>query len=94
MRFVVSCLRSCPNALGIRTPPSTPHFTYTPTSERNLRSLALAVCQGKPILLQGLTGAGKTVLVEQLAHLTRNTGTTIPFFFPSPVAYVDVALQT
>jgi MoxR-like ATPase len=41
-----------------------------------MRALALAVCQAKPILLQGLTGAGKTALIEHLAYVTNNLGTT------------------
>jgi hypothetical protein len=45
-------------------------FSFTETSANNLRSLALAVCQQKPILLQGVTGSGKTSLVEELAALS------------------------
>ncbi|ESP03979.1 hypothetical protein LOTGIDRAFT_109875, partial [Lottia gigantea] len=36
----------------------------------NLRSLALAVASGNPVLLQGAVGSGKTSIVEHLAHLT------------------------
>lgn len=44
----------------------------TATSQRNLRGVALAVCQGAPILLEGVTGAGKTALIDELAALTAN----------------------
>ena len=48
--------------------PITP-FVYTKTSESNMISLALAVSQGKPILLQGVTGSGKTALIDELSLL-------------------------
>ena len=41
-----------------------------PSMQRNLRSLALAVAVGAPVLLQGPVGCGKTALVEHLATLT------------------------
>ncbi|KAL6070950.1 Midasin [Balamuthia mandrillaris] len=44
-------------------------LVYTPTAAQNMRALALAVCQGQPILLEGVTGAGKTALIEELATL-------------------------
>lgn len=47
-------------------------FIYTETSANNMRSLALAVCQGHPILLEGVSGAGKTSLVSELATVTGN----------------------
>ncbi len=40
-------------------------------------NLALAVSQGHPVLLQGVTGAGKTALINHLAQLTGNTGNVI-----------------
>ena len=36
----------------------------------SLRSLALAVSAGRPVLVQGPVGCGKTLLVQQLASLT------------------------
>lgn len=36
----------------------------------HLRSLALAVASGNPVLLQGPVGCGKTSLVEHLAQVT------------------------
>ena len=47
-------------------------YVYTSTSAQNMRSLALAVCQGRPILLEGTSGAGKTSLVTELADVTGN----------------------
>jgi len=44
----------------------------TTTSQRNLQSLALALCQNNPILLEGVTGAGKTTLIDHLARITGN----------------------
>jgi midasin len=49
-------------------------FIYTPTSEQNMVSLALAVSQGHPVLLEGVTGSGKTTLVSHLASMTGNSG--------------------
>jgi len=42
----------------------------TETSQRNLSALALAVCRGNPVLLEGVTGAGKTKLIQHLSSLT------------------------
>jgi len=47
-------------------------FVDTKITHHNLRALALAVCKGKPILLEGVTGSGKMALIEELAHLTGN----------------------
>jgi midasin len=46
----------------------------TLTTNENLKSLALAVCQKNPILLEGVTGSGKTSLINELALLTGNEG--------------------
>lgn len=43
------------------------------STRRNLRSLALAVAAGSPVLLEGAVGSGKTALIE---HLARKTGLT------------------
>lgn len=48
-------------------------LVYTATSQQNMRALAIAVCQGAPILLEGTTGAGKTSLIDELAAVTAYT---------------------
>lgn len=40
------------------------------STEANMRSLALAVSKGSPVLLEGPVGSGKTALVEHLARVT------------------------
>ncbi|XP_069167675.1 LOW QUALITY PROTEIN: midasin-like [Procambarus clarkii] len=44
-----------------------------PSTERNLESVALALCQGQPVLVEGVVGSGKTSLVEHLACVTGRT---------------------
>ena len=46
-----------------------------PSTQANLRRLALAVSAGKAVLLEGPVGCGKTALVEHLAHLTGRSKT-------------------
>ncbi|KAG7171260.1 Midasin-like 4, partial [Homarus americanus] len=41
-----------------------------PSTERNLEGVALAVCRGHPVLIEGVVGSGKTSLVEHLACVT------------------------
>lgn len=36
----------------------------------NLRSLALAVSAGRPVLVEGVVGSGKTSLIQHIAVLT------------------------
>ena len=45
-----------------------------PDTRAALRSLALAVAAGRPALLQGPVGSGKTSLVQQLAARTGHVG--------------------
>ena len=52
------------------------HLVHTVTTERNLRKLALAICVGNPILLEGVTGSGKTTLIDEVARATNNFGTS------------------
>jgi type IV secretory pathway ATPase VirB11/archaellum biosynthesis ATPase len=49
-------------------------ITYTKTTKENMKSLAYAVSLGNTILLEGTTGSGKTILVEELSKITGNTG--------------------
>ena len=48
-------------------------FVSTENAERNLKSLAIAVTSGTPVLVEGEVGTGKTVLVEYFASLTGRT---------------------
>ncbi|XP_070579649.1 LOW QUALITY PROTEIN: midasin-like [Ptychodera flava] len=50
------------------TPPT--HLVPVPSTLRNLHSLALAVANNQPVLLEGPVGCGKTALVEHLAAVT------------------------
>ncbi|KAL2649174.1 hypothetical protein R1flu_017302 [Riccia fluitans] len=45
----------------------------TPTVKTNLESVVLALSQRQPILLEGPIGAGKTMLIQELANLTGNS---------------------
>ncbi|EGC33347.1 hypothetical protein DICPUDRAFT_154614 [Dictyostelium purpureum] len=47
-------------------------LVYTNTVSQNLNSLAIAVGLGKPILIEGVTGSGKTTMVEELSRVTGN----------------------
>ncbi|ORX62531.1 P-loop containing nucleoside triphosphate hydrolase protein [Hesseltinella vesiculosa] len=47
-----------------------PELVLTGTTSRNLHAIALALSIGAPTLLEGVTGAGKTSLVEDLAIRT------------------------
>jgi len=44
----------------------------TPTTRNNLHSIAFALSIGSPILLEGVSGSGKTCLVEEMARLTNH----------------------
>ncbi|XP_028296182.1 midasin isoform X2 [Gouania willdenowi] len=46
------------------------------STSRNLRRLALAIASGKPVLLEGPIGCGKTALVEFMAAITGHTKAT------------------
>ncbi|KAI9142687.1 hypothetical protein BKA69DRAFT_1123750 [Paraphysoderma sedebokerense] len=54
---------SCINSSDATTP-----LVMTRTTQNNLRAISLAVSMASPILLEGVTGAGKTSLVEELAR--------------------------
>ncbi|CAO3588237.1 unnamed protein product [Absidia cylindrospora] len=51
-------------------PNNAPQLIITDTTARNLHAIALALSIGAPTLLEGVTGAGKTTLVEELAIRT------------------------
>ena len=44
-------------------------FVETDTSLQNLRNLALALCQPYPILVEGLSGSGKSLALRHMARL-------------------------
>ncbi len=48
-----------------------------PSTRANLRRLALAVSAGKPVLLEGPVGSGKTALIEDLAQKTGRNKTPL-----------------
>lgn len=47
-------------------------FVMTPNIKKSLESVVLAVSQIQPVLLEGPTGAGKTMLINELAQITGN----------------------
>ena len=47
-------------------------FVQVPSARRNLRALALALCQGRPVLLEGPAGCGKSAALEAAAEATGN----------------------
>lgn len=49
-------------------------LVLTETTKHNLHSIGLALSIGAPVLLEGVTGAGKTALVEEVARLTGRDG--------------------
>jgi len=49
-------------------------LVLTDTTKHNLHSIGLALSIGAPVLLEGVTGAGKTALVEEVARVTGRDG--------------------
>ncbi|CAI2169296.1 7876_t:CDS:10, partial [Funneliformis geosporum] len=45
-------------------------LVLTDTTRCNLHSICLAISIGSPVLLEGVTGAGKSALVEEIARIT------------------------
>ncbi|KAG0232655.1 AAA ATPase midasin [Actinomortierella wolfii] len=66
------------NLCGVLLPRSEHHgsnisahqLVLTETTKHNLHSIGLALSIGAPVLLEGVTGAGKTALVEEVARIT------------------------
>jgi len=56
------------------------NLVMTPTTQRNIESLTLAISQGAPILLQGPPGSGKTSAVDYLSKVTGNHSTFTGFW--------------
>lgn len=52
-------------------------FVATPSATRNLRAAALALCAGRPLLLEGPPGCGKTRMIEELAERTGNAAAMV-----------------
>ena len=52
-------------------------FVHTMTTCKNLESIAIALCQKRPILVEGPSGSGKTALIEYVATLTGNSNSMI-----------------
>ncbi len=57
-------------------PTSTPNvkspYVYVESSNSSVKSLAMALNESRPILLEGPAGSGKSLLVNHMAHLTQN----------------------
>jgi excinuclease UvrABC ATPase subunit len=49
-------------------------LVLTETTRHNLHSIGLALSIGAPVLLEGVTGSGKTALVEEVARVTGREG--------------------
>lgn len=46
------------------------NVVLVPSTQSNVRSIALAVCSNKPVLVEGPVGCGKTMLIDYLASVT------------------------
>ena len=49
-----------------------PPMVRTRGARKNLEAVALALCRGKPLLLEGPAGVGKSATLEEVARLTGN----------------------
>ncbi len=51
----------------------TSKLVYTASAVKNLQAISLALSRGRPVVVAGDTGAGKTVLLAEVARITGNT---------------------
>ena len=47
-----------------------PPLIVVPTVQSNLEAFAVALCSGRPVVLEGPPGCGKSALLRHFAHLT------------------------
>ncbi|KAG0307077.1 AAA ATPase midasin [Dissophora globulifera] len=62
--------RDCRRITAEDLSPLTHNLVLTETTKHNLHSIGLALSIGAPVMLEGVTGAGKTALVEEVARVT------------------------
>ncbi|GAB4814206.1 hypothetical protein N2152v2_001252 [Parachlorella kessleri] len=64
--------QSTAGTAGTAAPMGGHPLVHTSSVERNLQAVALGLCMGSPVLLEGPPGSGKSALVEHVAGLTGN----------------------
>ena len=69
-------------------------LVLTETTKHNLHSIGLALSIGAPVLLEGVTGAGKTALVEEVARVTGRDGKQSTQFCLSTVEVMYIVSVT
>ena len=67
-----------------------PPMVRTPSSTRNVEATALALCQNRPLLLEGPAGCGKSSVLEEVAARTHNDGT---YLYEQTVRKLDSIFQ-
>jgi|TARA_B110000093_G_scaffold132707_1_gene141979 hypothetical protein len=68
-----------------------PPMVRTPSSTRNVEATALALCQNRPLLLEGPAGCGKSSVLEEVAARTHNDGT---YLYEQTVRKLDSIFQS
>jgi len=68
-----------------------PPMVRTPSSTRNVEATALALCQNRPLLLEGPAGCGKSSVLEEVAARTHNDGT---YLYEQTVRELDSIFQS